>query len=197
MEGVWLETVAFPCVNVRYSMPLGVMIRGGDAVFRLFRGVGMLKVVREAGLERGFKLALLAPSDPMTFVDSYFHRLEDRLEWDGGCPRPDPSMGAWYLCTAELTGWDGDAAWYRCRGGLRFLAGSLGLIAYYRAYGCIIELLIIHSKLVSGAWRGGDAETAARVLEYCVARSAPERRDLADAASRLVQLIREAAAKAG
>ncbi|WP_062661734.1 hypothetical protein [Aeropyrum camini] len=96
-EGVWLEFVAAPC-GERYTMPLGVIGSGGAWRFRLYPGVGLVKIAESRGWR--VDLRLLAPLDPLAFMESYLHRLEERLSYKSGCPEPDFSLGSWYSCSA-------------------------------------------------------------------------------------------------
>ncbi len=189
-EGVWAELIAFPC-GYRYTMPLGVMVRGGRQVFRLYRGVGLLDIAARSGYK--LVLRLLAPRLPHLFVESYFHRLEEKVSWeDDGCPRTDVSMGYWFECKAVAERVEGDSYWFSCDGGLKPL-GGYGLTVYNRAYGCIVELLIIHSKLKAGVTlgEGYDLLSHARMLAWCVERSAPGDEVLKGYARGLLQGIQE------
>ncbi len=142
VEGVYYETVAFPCGD-RYSMPLGVARVGGALYFRVFRGAGLLSRLGDGG-----SLRLLLPARPEAFLWSLDHRLESMVEWGGdGCPEPDPSWGAWVACEARGLGWEGDARSYECVGA-RHLAGYPP--GYTRALGCLVEMLVVITKLEAG-----------------------------------------------
>ena len=68
--------------------------------------------------------------------------------------------------------------------------------SYYRAYGCIVELLVLHSKVSSGVDVGVDAVRYAEGLYWCVLRSAPGRGELEVEAWRLLHDIKRAVREA-
>jgi len=165
LEGVYYEVVSFPC-GYRYSMPLGVSRRGGRLLFRVFRGAGLL-----GRLGGGGRLYLLAPSRPEAFLWSLEHRLEESISWSGGCPVPDESLGAWVACEARSLGWEGGALRYECLEP-RHLAGQPP--AYSRAMGCLVEMLVVVSKLEAGAPLPdlpGGVRGYLEWLAWCVSRS--------------------------
>ncbi|MCE4611602.1 MAG: hypothetical protein F7B17_06510 [Desulfurococcales archaeon] len=197
MEGVWLEFVGFPCGCYRYSMPIGLRDYEGVWGFRVFRDVGLARLLESCGMIPSFDLFLLAPSDPLVFVESYFHRLEWRIQWGwSGCPSPEPGLGSWFYCSARLAGGGEWGYSYVCEGGLRGIVKGGSPPSYYRAYGCIVELLVLHSKVMSGVDVEVDAARYAEGLYWCVVRSAPGRGDLWLEAWRLLQGIRAALGEA-
>ncbi len=195
-EGMWLEFIAAPCIGERYTMPLGLSRSGESWTFRVYRGTGMARLLEDRGATLRFKLMLLSPSDPLFFVESYFHRLEARLEPWSQCPRVDPLLGSWYFCDAMLSGTSRDALAYTCSGGLKLIVEGSKPLAYARSYGCIVELLVLHSKLKAGVTPSFDIVSYAEGLEWCIRRSAPGRSDLAVVAYELLQDIRMLAGKA-
>jgi len=176
---VFYELIAFPC-GARYSMPLGVY-SWNPGFFRVYTSTGMARVYR------GGPLLLLAPRDPILFLDSLEHRLEYEVAYASGCPLPEPGLGAWYTCLGVPIAGEAGADWYACVNPRRI--GGEPLQAYYRAYGCFVELLVIYTKLVAGAL---DSVPPGLVegLQGCVERSARGGR-LVDASRRVVQAIRE------
>jgi hypothetical protein len=189
--GLWLEFISFPCLGARYSMPLGVSLRGGRPFFRIYRGVGFERLLAEAGMPARFTVMLLSPRDPLLFLESYLHRLEHRVPWACDCPSPRPELGSWLVCKAELAGFTGEFVAYECSGlELAVLAEEPGF--YSRALGCMVELLVVHSKLAAGVETGIDAASYARGLAWCIERSAPERHELHVEAERLVQAVERA-----
>ncbi len=186
LEGVYYEVIAFPCGHV-YSMPLGVVRTGSTLTFRVFRGAGLL-----SRLGSGGPLMLLSPLTPEAFLWSLNHELESMITWDPEkrCPVPSPKWGAWVECLAESTGWEGEVRRYVCRDS-RHLSGSPP--SYTRSLGCLVEMLIIITKLEADAplpeIRGG-VMGYLEWLAWCVSRSSGGRLDavargLLERASRL------------
>ena len=170
-EGVFLELVAFPCWDKRYSMPLGVIQFGGQAYFRIYTGTGLGQALRE-GCDC---ILLLAPLGAEAFVKSVLHSLELSLEWQG-TPMPDNSLGYWYRCGPIIRGPAiGEEEWFSCP--LKELGGRLPG-AYTRLYGCVVELLVHITKARAGAVPL-DWELVRRML-WCIRRSARGDRRLAD-----------------
>jgi len=176
---VFYELVAFPC-GARYSMPLGVY-SWDPGYFRVYHGTGMARAYR------GGPLLLLAPRDPLLFLESLEHRLEQRVPYYSGCPFQDPRLGAWYSCLGVPLARDPGADWYACANPRR-IAGEPPH-AYTRSYGCLVELLILYTKLLAGAL----SELPPGLVEglhRCVERSARGGR-IVEASRRIVQSIRE------
>lgn len=196
--GVWLEVVALTC-GPRYSMPLGIMREGGSWLFRLYPGVGLLDIARAAGGR--LRLYMLSPSDPLSYLESYYHELEQKIDWQEGCPTPDPLLGVWARCEAAFLSVDREtgAHWYRCEN-LEVVSPGLWSwwTPYYRAYGCLVELLVLASKVRAGVagYRGLHIIRHAEMLARCVERSAPGRGELREGARRVLQDIREGVGEA-
>ena len=143
-------------------MPLGVLSFDNQAFFRVFPGAGLGRILSE-GVDC---ILLLAPSSPEVFVESFRHELEYTLEWDA-LPRPDPRLGVWYSCSSVVgLGAVGHESWYTCR--IRHVAGQQDW-AYYRAYGCVVELLVHLSKVAAGV--AGLDSSLVEALLSCVGRS--------------------------
>ena len=178
MSVAFYEVIAFPC-GVRLSMPLGVF--GWDpGYFRVYSGTRMHRHYR------GGPLMLLYPANPLLFLDSIEHRLEDVVEWVSGCPVPEPGLGAWYTCMGTLVTVEPGAAWFSCTNPRR-VSGS-GPVSYSRAYGCIVELLVLYTKAAAGLEVPG-GRGYLEGLRWCVARSSRGDERLVAVAERLVQAI--------
>ena len=182
-RGVYYEFIAFPCNDKRYSMPLGVLY-GERPGFRVFEGTGLHRILAR----RGGLIYLLSPRDPMLFVESVSHSLEKRLAWEGSCPRVDQSLGSWFSCTAIYERTSGGADFYYCRD---FTSLSPSPFAYFRAYGCLVELLVLKTKVDAGVV-GRDSLEYARWLYWCVKRSSPGEERYARIALSILQGIEEA-----
>lgn len=162
LRGVYYEFIAFPC-GAEYSMPLGVF-QGEVPEFRVFPGTGLYRLLRE-----GFRdLYLLAPVDPLNFYRSINHEIEGEIRRQGnGCPAPDQSLGAWYYCAASPAGAGEGYDLYLCRE-FKHLSGCLP--GYTRVSGCLVELMVILTKLQAGVAVEG-AVGYAEWLNYCVERA--------------------------
>ena len=183
IKGLYYEFVALPCNDAPYSMPLGLLMRE-EPLFRVYRGTGLYRL-----LGRGRRpLYLLSPFDPMAFVYSVDHSLERRIEWEGKCPKVDPSIGAWFHCVAEFMEASDNADLYICRG---FKALTRSLHAYSRTYGCLVELLVLKTKVDAGVL-GEDSLDYARWLYWCVRRSSPGDERYAGVALSVLQEIERA-----
>ncbi|MCE4603532.1 MAG: DUF447 family protein [Aeropyrum sp.] len=193
-SGVWLEFVALTC-DIKYSMPLGVMRSGEEWLFRVYRGAGLLKHLQRH--PDGSKIMLLSPSDPMAFLKSFYHELENEVEYEDSCPKPDTSLGSWYLCTAREIRSERHSVWFMCVGGLEEVASSTW-IPYFRAYGCLVELLVLASKVKAGLpeYLSGRSLIYSEELFRCVRRSAAARGELVEGAERVLQDIRKAVGEA-
>lgn len=160
MEGVYYELIAFICGR-GHSSPVGVfgMERG---TFRLYKGTRTSELMRGAE-----KIFLLSPSDPLLYYKSLRHELEAEVAWDGGCPRPDERLGAWYACSPRLVEEREEYDVYECEKMIH-VAGTPS--PYSRTTGCLVELLVLLSKVKAGVSMG-DYACYARWLRRCVERS--------------------------
>ncbi len=152
------EYVAFTC-GTRLSMPLGVAGRRPGFI-RVFHGTRLHR------LWRGGCLVLLAPRDPVLFYESIVGGIWDRVNYEGGVPVVDPSLGSWFSCNASLAGEGPYYDLYFCDGPRPLaLAGWEG---YSRVYGCLVELLVAATKALAGI---RVPEGYAEGLAWCVERS--------------------------
>ena len=179
-EGVYVETVGVACTpEGPVAMPVGLLRRGASLRFKLYRGTSLWRAIRGSP----GPLVFYAPRDPLDFLKAVDHVLEGEL---AGCR---PERGRYTLlveCDSAVEAGAGEGFdWYECRGA-RVEAGDPA--PYTRAYGCIVELLVVLTKAWAGAV-GCDALEYARWLGWCVGRSAP---GLAGVASSLVERVREA-----
>ncbi len=181
MEDAYYEFVAFPCGSDRYSMPLGVTAREG--AFRVFKGAGLLRRLNAKGT-----LRLLSPSDPLDFYLSLRHELEAQVNWDGGCPRPDPTRGLWFTCHYVTVSDEGPDVLFRCVE-LRREGGELP--PYSRVYGCLVELLVLLTKAKAGAGEPWYLDYA-KGLRWCVERASRGDRRYVSTADEALRGIEEA-----
>ncbi|MCE4619543.1 MAG: DUF447 family protein [Desulfurococcales archaeon] len=171
------EFIAFPC-NTRYSTPLG-LLGGPPWFYRVYEGARL----------RGMRydcLVLLAPRDPLLFLESLDHDLEKRVDYEGGIPVPSREMGSWYSCNPSLAAKGVEYDLYYCNRLNPLLLAEYN--GYVRGYGCFVELLVLYTKVLAGV-----AEPGEEVLEYlegCIRRTTWSR-ELHEAARRVVQSLLE------
>ena len=140
LEGRFYEFIAFPCMH-RYSMPLGILW-SSPPVFRVYKSTGLHSILE------GYDghLYLLSPIRPEYFWYSVQHELEEMVEWRG-CPVPDDVHGAWFKCKpVKATGSDYFTV-FECRG-FRHVSGEPP--PYSRSYGCLVELIVLYTKIRAG-----------------------------------------------
>ncbi len=182
-EGVYMETIAVLCKEDRpvWSSPLGFMIVGGEARFRVFRGSMLWRILVEEEYD-GYIVAY-TPRDPGEFA---LHVLEGGGRVKTCRPEGQPFT---IKCKPELRSVDERAAWFTCK---EFEARVGPGMPYTRMYGCLVELAVLASKArarVVGDW----ALSYARGLVWCVERSeAKGGRRYGELARRLMQAIEEA-----
>lgn len=181
---MYYELIAFVCGR-KHSSPIGIfgMERG---TFRLYRGTRIGEIMRTAQ-----KIFLLSPSDPLLFYKSLTHELEAEIAWEGECPKPDERLGAWYACEPRLVERREEYDLYEC-GRLEHIIGVPP--PYSRTMGCLVELLVILTKVRAGV-ELGDYRCYASWLRRCIERSSrgnPKYLEVADAVLRELGLAGEA-----
>jgi len=160
IEGIYYEFIGLPC-GARASMPLGV-VAGDQPTFFVYKGSRLYGSLSTSGT-----LRLLSPRDPLLFVKSLRHELEQELQWSEGCPAVDESLGAWYDCRYRLLSLQKEGSSYVCDG-IRYLGGLTG--PFTRTYGCLVELLVLLTKARAGVWEEWFLPYA-KGLTWCVERS--------------------------
>ena len=160
IDGLYYEFVGLPC-GVKTSMPIGV-VAGQPPEFFVYRGTRFHEVLGESG-----RLMLISPYDPLVFLRSLRHQLEEELAWSDGCPSVDEKLGAWYECEYALREVTGEGKRYACSR-LRLVAGHH--VPFTRAYGCLVELLVLLTKARAGLWEDWWPQYA-EGLVWCVTRS--------------------------
>lgn len=162
IKGAYYEFIAFPCsVNGRYSMPLGVVF-DEKKQFTVYKDAGFLRFLGKEGV-----LLLLSPSDPLLFVKSVAHALELEVRWDeaSGCPELK-GLGGVYRCHYHQLSDGGNSVAYSCN----LEEVEPPQVPYTRAYGCLVELLVLLTKARAGVYEGWYLEYA-RGLKWCVEHS--------------------------
>ncbi|MEB3806724.1 MAG: DUF447 family protein [Desulfurococcales archaeon] len=165
--------------DASYSMPLGILGEG-PYFFKIYKDPlgGREKDIGEC-------LLLLAPLDPLIFYESMMHRFESRNDlWDLDVLA---GLGSVFTCNPVRVGEAPEYVLYECD---RLRPISIASWrGYNRGYGCLIELLILYSRVKARV-----IEPDWGVLDYllrCIERSIPGGGDVDSVARRLLQLIRE------
>lgn len=177
IKGAYYEFIAFPCAaNARYSMPLGVLW-GDDRTFSVYRSAGLLRFLADRGT-----LMLLSPSDPLLFVKSVSHSLEHEVEWEpDGCPRLS-GLGGIYRCEYRRLKEYPEEVTFSCS----LTEVESPHVPYTRAYGCLVELLVLLTKARAGVVESWYVDYA-RGLRWCVERSTRGLRSYVDAADAILR----------
>lgn len=162
VKGIYYEFIAVAC-GYRYTMPLGVYFEARPR-FRVYANSGLYRLLRD-----GVRvLLLLAPRDPLLFYESLTHRLERVLEWGGdGCPVMSPRLGSWFSCTPTLVEEGLDLDVYEC---LEFKHVVGTPPPYTRVMGCLVELLVLYTKVKARVIEEGYLEYA-KWLRWCIERA--------------------------
>ncbi|MEM1640886.1 MAG: DUF447 family protein, partial [Acidilobaceae archaeon] len=175
-EGVYYELLCRLC-EAGVITPLGLRLSGGSAYFRVFSDR-----LREA-MKRTRKLVCLAPSDPLLFYEVVIEKKEPF-----SCEKEfDLTKGHWLICESEVVIEAEFFDLYKCKS---FNAVWGFLEPYSRAYGCLVELLILFTKAKASVLEK-EAIEYAKWLNWCVERSSSVESHV-HAARRLLELIEKA-----
>ncbi|MCE4600816.1 MAG: DUF447 family protein [Desulfurococcales archaeon] len=164
--------------DASYSMPLGILGEG-PYFFKIYKDP-------MSGEEKnvGGCLLLLAPIDPLVFYESIMHSLERRKELRDLDALA--GLGSVFTCSPVRVGEAPEYVLYECD---RLRPISIApWRGYNRGYGCLVELLIIYSRV-----RAHVIEPDWGVLDYllrCIERSIPGGGNIDNVARRLLQVIR-------
>ncbi len=162
LKGLYYEFIAIPC-NFKYTMPLGIY-NGVKPIFTVYREAGLYKILRGSVRE----LFLLAPHDPIVFYESLVHKLESRIEWgDDDCPKVSEFLGCWFKCYPTLILENRDYDIYECS---KFTHVAGVPPPYSRVMGCLVELLVIYTKVKAGVIREGYLDYA-KWLRWCIEKA--------------------------
>ncbi len=178
------EFIAFPCVaGFKYSMPLGLVLYDDLAYGRVYRDAGLYKLAGKMNC-----MLLLSPVDPLLFYRSLRHELEDKIQYCGPCPCPDPRLGSWYSCAPQFYPDMGDFKPLTCANLKPQVSGRYNITAYSRVYGCLVELLVYYTRVIAGVWRRSPIVEA--YLADCAIRASRGDRRIAKAVSEILQRLR-------
>lgn len=183
VRGVYYEFIALTCGH-RYSMPLGLYL-DPTPKFKVYDGSGLQRLLR-GGVRR---LLLLSPIDPMLFYESVVHELESRITWgDDGCPIVSHELGSWFYCEPSLVERGSNFDIYEC---LEFKHLTGVSPPYTRVTGCLVELLVLYTKVKAGVLEGDYLEYA-RWLKWCIERASRGDVRYVSTAELILQKLREA-----
>ncbi|MEM1872985.1 MAG: DUF447 family protein [Acidilobaceae archaeon] len=154
-EGTYYELICRLC-EPGVETPLGLKLEGGRARFRVYS-----RKLR-ASMRETERLVCLAPVDPLVFYESV---VEGKSVVS--CSELDSSRGHWLVCKPELVEEREDYDVYACTR-LEVVRGASS--PYARAYGCLVELLVLLTKARAGVLGAGALEYA-RWLSWCIERS--------------------------
>lgn len=182
IKGIYYEFISFLC-NSRHSMPLGILY-DKDPIFYVYKTTKMAKLLSK---ESQNKIYLISPYDPLLFLDSLEHRIKDKIKYNNDCPEPDENIGTWYYCNAIYRNESRDRLEFYCKNFFK-LKGKA--IPYSRSYGCIIELLVLLTKVQAG-FKEPWFLTYANGLKWCVERSSNKDEKYEKASEYLLQLLRK------
>ncbi|MEB3788453.1 MAG: hypothetical protein GSR72_01000 [Desulfurococcales archaeon] len=183
------EFIAVPCRLGRYSMPLGLQIYGKQAFFKVYKETGLSRILEH---DKPMALLLLYPNDPRCFYESLKHILEKRRLEPGECPLMDID-GDYRVCLSPLRVFGGtDYDIYSCTLSHGFLAGDwYSNIGYSRVYGCLLELLVYYTKVMSGI---GDLPGHGYLegLKWCIVRASNRDKAVMDVVDEILSAIYDA-----
>lgn len=177
MSGVYYELVCRLCGSGDVAA-IGFRISGETAYFRVFSD-RLRKALAEAR-----RIVCLAPADPLVFYEAVVEKESRAVS----CENTDPAAGHWLECEPSLVESGGSHDVYACSS-LRLTWGFQP--PYSRAYGCLVELLVVYTKMKAGVL-GPEALDYARWLLWCVERSSSVREHVL-AARRVLELAERVA----
>ena len=178
--GPYYEFIAVLC-GQKYTMPLGLVF-GRYPAFFVYKSARMSNYLHKG---KPNPIYLLSPLDPTLFIKSLRHELEMELSYREGCPQPDSKLGLWYYCKALFSYEDKERYVFRCED-MQKIGGECR--PYSRAYGCIVELLVVLTKLQAGIKEPWFLEYA-RGLKWCVERSSNEDERLVSISDEILRSI--------
>ncbi|WP_292320948.1 DUF447 domain-containing protein [Caldisphaera sp.] len=182
IKGIYYEFISFLC-NYRYSMPLGILYNE-EPLFYVYKTTKMAKLLSKESQNR---IYLLSPYDPILFLDSLEHKIENNISYDNGCPKLDESIGIWYNCNAIYKKEFNDKLEFYCSNLLKLKGDA---VPYNRSYGCIVELLVLLTKVQAGVKEPWFL-TYANGLKWCVERSSNKDERYAKVSDHILQLLKK------
>lgn len=157
-ENVYYEFICRVCESELVT-PIGFIASEGRIHFRVFS-----QRLRES-IRKASRLLCLSPSNPLLF---YRVVIEGSSPIES-CNKIDTSMGHWLECKPTLIAELEEYEVYSCESP-RLTQGSMP--PYTRSYGCLVELLVLLTKIKAGILNK-EALDYAKWLVWCVERSSP------------------------
>jgi hypothetical protein len=181
IKGVYYEFISIPCRGERrtpYSMPLGILWDERPK-FKLYKGVGLLRYLNDETT-----LLLYTPESPLDFYLSLIH--DKTIELEGPC-RPPREYVLYVRCRPRLLRVNKSYNLYEC---LDIEISHGRPVPYSRSYGCLVEMLVVLTKLEAGALDPSYIDYVER-LRWCIERSSPQNEKLREVADVVLQRARE------
>lgn len=182
-KGVYYEFISIPCKGgerMEYSMPLGVLW-GDHPMFKVYKETVLYKYLRNPKLG---SLLLYSPNDPMDFFLSIKH--DKIIEKKGPC-LPSRPFALYMICKPHLKESFESYDLYFCTD-IKTVYGKPE--PYSRTYGCLVEMLVVLTKLKSKALDRRYL-TYLDFLRWCIERSSPKEKRFKEVAEDVMQDARE------
>ncbi len=180
-QGVYYEFISIPCIDkerLSYSMPLGIIFLNHTIKFKVYRGTGLFKILEY--YKENIELMMYSPKDPLDFYLSLVHDKD--LEKGGPCTPPKPYI-MYITCKPVLNKKNENYNEYIC-GNIRLEKGDP--VPYSRAYGCLVEMLVILTKIEAGVSLEFFLNYL-KDLKWCVERASPYNSRLKEVAELVLQ----------
>ncbi|AFZ70906.1 Protein of unknown function (DUF447) [Caldisphaera lagunensis DSM 15908] len=159
LKNIYYEFIAFTC-NTRYSMPIGILFKDKPK-FYVYKTTRLSKILNDKSL-----IYLLSPNDPLIYLKSLDHEIENEIKYVNGCPDLD-NMGSVYLCYSRFLREDENGIEFECEKFEKIKGENL---PYTRVYGCLVEMLILLTKIEANVIEDWFLDYA-KGLKWCVERA--------------------------
>ncbi|MDP8002572.1 MAG: hypothetical protein ACP5I6_02410 [Caldisphaera sp.] len=183
-KGIYYEFIAFLC-DKAYAMPLGILYYD-KPIFYVYKSTTMAKLLN-LNKDTSNSIYLLSPNDPTLFLESLEHRIENRIIHNNKCLDFDDKLGSWYYCNSYINKDHCDKYEFYCDNFYKIKGEN---IPYSRSYGCLIELLILLTKVKAGIKEQWFLNYASG-LKWCVERSSNKDEKYVELSEKLLQMLRK------
>ncbi len=185
VDGWYQETTALTCGEKNISMPLGVIVYGKQAYFRVFKNTRFYRLLRYSIPA----ILLFLPEDPLIYYQSINHSLESNPQiYASECPIVE-LPGKITLCNFPMRICDCvDYDWYTCSLSHQLEYPNEMHVGYSRAYGCLLELLVYYTK-VKAHVSNLPGEEYVNGLVWCIMRSSRNDRRLMEIVEKILKDI--------
>lgn len=161
IKNIYYEFISFPC-KTRYSMPLGILYND-KPLFYIYKTTKMSSILSR---NKENLLYLLSPNDPILFIKSLNHEIEKEIDYENDCPNLD-NLGSIYLCDSLFIREDENRLEFQC---IKFEKIKGDNTPFTRVYGCLVEMLVLLTKVESGVIEDYFLDYA-KGLKWCIERS--------------------------